>query len=63
MDELYDLENLSLREIKSLRMGLNHLPINGIDAFFIGTLQIKLNNQIKQIESHIAEILSESNDS
>ena len=63
MDELYDLEDLSLREIKALRTGLNHLPINGIDAFFIGTLQIKLNDQIKQIESHIAEIQSDSNNS
>ena len=63
MDELYNLEDLSLREIRALRTGLNHLPINGIDALFIGALQIKLNNQIKQIESHIAEIQSEPNDS
>jgi len=47
MSELYDLENLTLREIKALRTGLDHLPINGIDAFFVGTLQIKLNEQIK----------------
>ena len=46
MSELYDLENLTLREIKALRTGLDHLPINGIDAFFVGTLQIKLNEQI-----------------
>jgi hypothetical protein len=63
MDELYDLEDLSLREIKALRTSLNHLPINGIDAFFIGALQIKLNDQIKQIESHIAEIQPDSNNS
>jgi hypothetical protein len=63
MSELYDLENLTLREIKALRTGLDHLPINGIDAFFVGTLQIKLNEQIKQIEAHIAESQSESYDS
>ena len=63
MNELYDLENLTLREIKALRTGLDHLPINGIDAFFVGTLQIKLNEQIKQIEAHIAESQSESYDS
>jgi hypothetical protein len=63
MNELYDLENLTLREIKALRTGLDHLPINGIDAFFIGTLQLKLNEQIKQIETHIAESQSDPHDS
>jgi hypothetical protein len=63
MNELYDLENLTLREIKALRTSLDHLPINGIDAFFVGTLQIKLNEQIKQIEAHNAESQSESHDS
>jgi hypothetical protein len=63
MDELYGLEGLSLREVRALRTGLDHLPINGIDAFFVGTLQIKLNEQIKQIENHIAESQSETHDS
>jgi|CoawatStandDraft_6_1074263.scaffolds.fasta_scaffold08341_2 hypothetical protein len=51
--ELYSLENLTLREIKALRTGLNHIQITGIDAFFVGTLQIKVNSQIEEIENHL----------
>jgi len=50
MDELYSIEGLSLREVKALRRGLDFIQIGGVDAFFIGTLQIKLNEEIKQIE-------------
>ena len=63
MSDLYDLENLTLREIRALRTSLDHLPINGIDAFFVGTLQLKLNEQIKQIETHIGEEPSDPHDS
>ncbi len=55
MDELYTIENLSLREIRALRKGLEYIQINGIDAMFIGMLQSKLTQQIEQIEQHISE--------
>lgn len=55
MDELYTIENLSLREIRALRKGLEYIQINGIDAMFIGMLQSKLTQQIEQIERHISE--------
>ena len=55
MEELYTLEGLTLREIKALRTGLNFVQITGIDAFFMGTLQIKIQTQIKEIESHKLE--------
>lgn len=50
MDELYSIEGLSLREVKALRRGLDFIQIGGVDALFIGTLQLKLNEEIKQIE-------------
>jgi hypothetical protein len=55
MEELYTLEGLTLREVKAIRTGLNFIQITGMDAFFMGTLQIKINEQIKEIESHISE--------
>tara|TARA_R110000796_G_C14418214_1_gene419585 strand:+ start:277 stop:477 length:201 start_codon:yes stop_codon:yes gene_type:complete len=51
--ELYSLENLTLREVKALRTGLNHIQITGIDAFFMGTLQINISGQIEEIEKHL----------
>jgi|TARA_B110000908_G_scaffold164394_1_gene212382 hypothetical protein len=51
--ELYSLENLTLRDIKALRTALNYIQITGIDAFFIGTLQINISGQIEEIENHI----------
>ena len=55
MEEIYTLEGLTLREVWALRQGLNTIQISGIDAMFIATLQIKLNDQVKQIENHIDE--------
>ena len=55
MEEIFNIENFTLREIRALRQGLNAIDIKGIDALFIATLQIKLNDQIKQIENHIEE--------
>ena len=51
-EELYTLENLTLREIKALRKGLEYIQISGIDAMFMGMLQSKMNDQINQIELH-----------
>ena len=51
--DIYTLENLSLREVKALLVGIKEINIKGIDAMFIGTLQLKLQDQITQIEEHI----------
>ena len=42
--DIYTLENLSV--------GIKEISIKGIDAMFIGTLQLKLQDQINQIEEH-----------
>ena len=46
----YNLTNLSLRELLALRKSTNYIPITGVDAIFIGTLQVKLNQKIEAIE-------------
>jgi hypothetical protein len=61
MEEIYIIENLTLREVRALRQGLNTIDIKGIDALFIATLQLKLNDQIKQIENHIEEEKNKQN--
>jgi len=55
MDELFNLEGLTLREVRAIRQGLNTIQISGIDAMFIGTLQVKIDSQVKEIEKHIEE--------
>ena len=45
------MDNLELREYRALRKATDHLPIIGIDAMFIASLQIKLDNYIKKIET------------
>ncbi|MCP4253935.1 MAG: hypothetical protein GY775_11105 [Candidatus Scalindua sp.] len=55
MDELYTLEQLTLREIKALRKGLEFIQISGIDAMFMGMLQAKVDKQIEQLEKHIQD--------
>lgn len=59
--ELYQLDNLTLREIRALRKSLDFIPITGGDAMFMGTLQIKMNDHIQQIESHINSLENEKN--
>jgi hypothetical protein len=46
----YNLTNLSLRELRALRKSTNYIPITGIDAIFIGTIQVKLDQKIESIE-------------
>jgi hypothetical protein len=46
----YNLTNLSLRELRALRKSTNYLPITGIDAIFVGTIQVKLDQKIESIE-------------
>ena len=45
------MDELSIRELRALRKSTDHLPIAGIDAMFIATLQIKLDNEIKVKET------------
>lgn len=46
----YNLTNLSLRELRALRKSTNYIPITGVDAIFIGTIQVKLNQKIEAVE-------------
>jgi len=51
----YNLTNLSLRELRALRKSTDYIPITGIDAIFIGTIQVKLNQKIEGIEEQLKE--------
>lgn len=51
----YNLTNLSLRELRALRKSTDYIPITGIDAIFIGTLQVKLTQKIETIEQQLEE--------
>ena len=51
--ETYSLENLTLREIKALRLGLDTLMVQGVDAMFLAMLQSNVQIQINEIEEHI----------
>ena len=55
MTEIYSIDNLTLREVKALRQGLDFIEIKGIDALFLATLQLKINEQVNQIQNHINE--------
>tara|TARA_R110000803_G_scaffold55262_4_gene112142 strand:- start:2074 stop:2250 length:177 start_codon:yes stop_codon:yes gene_type:complete len=44
------MENITLREWRALRKSTDHLPIAGIDAMFIASLQLKLENKVKEVE-------------
>ena len=48
---LFTIENLSLDEIAALRQSLNVIDIKGSSAQFIANLQIKLDNEISQIQN------------
>ena len=51
--ETYSLENLTLREIKALRLALDTIMVQGVDAMFLAMLQSNLQIQINEIEEHI----------
>jgi hypothetical protein len=51
----YNLTGLSLRELRALRKSTDYIPITGIDAIFIGTIQVKLNQKIESIEQQLEE--------
>jgi len=54
----YNLTNLSIRELRALRKSTDYLPITGIDAIFIGTLQVKLTQKIETIESGLEDVVT-----
>ena len=51
----YNLTNSSLRELRALRKSTDYIPITGIDAIFIGTIQVKLNQKIENIEQQLED--------
>ena len=52
---LFSIENLQLEEIKLMRQSLNIIQIAGSSAQFVANLQIKLDNEISQIETMLIE--------
>jgi hypothetical protein len=52
---LFSIENLQLEEIKLMRQSLNIIQITGATAQFVANLQIKLDNEINQIETMLIE--------
>jgi hypothetical protein len=51
---LYSIDNLSLEEVRLMRQSLNVIQITGNSAQFVANLQVKLDNDILQIENFIA---------
>jgi hypothetical protein len=52
---VFSIENLQLEEIKLMRQSLNVIQITGATAQFVANLQIKLDNEISQIETMLIE--------
>jgi hypothetical protein len=52
---VFSIENLQLEEIKLMRQSLNVIQITGATAQFVANLQIKLDNEINQIETMLIE--------
>ena len=52
---MFSIENLQLEEIKLLRQSLNVIQITGASAQFVANLQIKLDQEISQIEKMVLE--------
>jgi len=52
---LFTIENLSVEEISLLRQSLNVIEIKGNSAQFVATLQIKLDQELFQIQAMIQE--------
>lgn len=51
----FTVDNLQLEEIRLLRQSLNVIEIKGASAIFVATLQVKLDNEIQQIEAMLRE--------
>jgi hypothetical protein len=52
---VFSIENLQLEEIQLLRQSLNVIQITGASAQFVANLQNKLDYEISQIQTMIAE--------
>ena len=52
---VFSIENLQLEEIKLMRQSLNVIQITGASAQFVANLQNKLDYEINQIETMLAE--------
>lgn len=52
---LFTIENLTIEEISLLRQSLNVIEIKGSSAIFVATLQIKLDQEISQIQTMIEQ--------
>lgn len=52
---LFSIENLTLDEIAALRQSLNVIDIKGSSAQFIAGLQIKLDNEIAEIQNMLQQ--------
>jgi hypothetical protein len=52
---VFSIENLQLEEVKLMRQSLNVIQITGATAQFVANLQIKLDNEINQIETMLIE--------
>ncbi len=51
----FAIENLQLEEIRLLRQSLNIIQITGASAIFVATLQVKLDEEIAQIEGMLLD--------
>ena len=52
---LFTIENLSIEEIGLLRQSLNVIEIKGASANFVATLQMKLDQELSQIQNMIQQ--------
>jgi hypothetical protein len=52
---IFTIENLTLDEIATLRQSLNVIDIKGASAQFIANLQIKLDQEISQIQEMLMQ--------
>jgi len=52
---VFTIDNLQLDEIRLLRQSLNVIEIKGASAIFVANLQIKLDGEIREIETMISQ--------
>lgn len=52
---VFAINNLQLDEIKLLRQSLNIIEIKGASAIFVATLQVKLDGEIREIETMLLQ--------
>jgi hypothetical protein len=53
--DVFAIDNLQLGEIKLLRQSLDIIDIKGASAIFVANLQLKLDGEIRQIETMLQE--------